>query len=41
MGIKGMSTNDEDFVEQVIPMKTHDYLLFFSNNGKVYRLKRI
>lgn len=39
VGIKGMSTNDEDFVEQVIPMKTHDYLLFFSNNGKVYRLK--
>lgn len=39
VGIKGMSTNEEDFVEQVIPMKTHDYLLFFSNNGKVYRLK--
>ena len=39
VGIKGMATNEEDFVEQVIPMKTHDYLLFFSNNGKVYRLK--
>ena len=39
VGIKGMSTNEEDFVEQVILMKTHDYLLFFSNNGKVYRLK--
>ena len=39
VGIRGMSTNDEDFVEQVIPMKTHDYLLFFSNSGKVYRLK--
>ena len=39
VGIRGMSTNEEDFVEQVIPMKTHDYLLFFSNSGKVYRLK--
>ena len=39
IGIRGMSTNEEDFVEQVIPMKTHDYLLFFSNSGKVYRLK--
>lgn len=39
VGIRGMSTNEKDFVEQVIPMKTHDYLLFFSNSGKVYRLK--
>ena len=39
VGIKGMATNEEDFVEQVIPMKTHDYLLFFSNNRKVCRLK--
>ncbi|MDD6419540.1 MAG: DNA gyrase subunit A [Clostridium sp.] len=39
VGIRGMLTNEEDFVEQVIPMKTHDYLLFFSNSGKVYRLK--
>ena len=39
VGIRGMATNEEDFVEQVIPMKTHDYLLFFSNSGKVYRLK--
>ena len=39
VGIRGMSTNEEDFLEQVIPMKTHDYLLFFSNSGKVYRLK--
>lgn len=39
VGIKGMSTNEEDFVEQIISMKTHDYILFFSNRGKVYRLK--
>jgi DNA gyrase subunit A len=39
VGIKGMTTNDEDFVENIITMKTHDYLLFFSNRGKVYRVK--
>ncbi len=39
VGIKGMATNEEDFVEQIISMKTHDYVLFFSNKGKVYRLK--
>lgn len=39
VGIKGMSTNDEDFVEQLINLSTHDYLLFFTNKGKVYRLK--
>ncbi len=38
-GIKGMSTNEEDFVEQIISVSTHDYILFFSNKGKVYRLK--
>lgn len=38
-GIKGMATNDEDFVEQIISVSTHDYILFFSNKGKVYRLK--
>ena len=38
VGIKGMSTNDEDFVEQMINLSTHDYLLFFTNKGKVYRL---
>ncbi len=38
-GIKGMTTNDEDFVEQIISVSTHDYILFFSNKGKVYRLK--
>lgn len=39
VGIKGMSTNEEDFVEQMINLSTHDYLLFFTNKGKVYRLK--
>ena len=39
VGIKGMTTNDEDFVEQIINLNTHDYILFFSNKGKVYRLK--
>ncbi|MDD2377490.1 MAG: DNA gyrase subunit A [Bacilli bacterium] len=39
VGIKGMSTNEEDFVENVISMTTHDYLLFFTNRGKVYRIK--
>ena len=39
VGIKGMTTNDEDFVEQMINLSTHDYALFFSNKGKVYRLK--
>jgi len=39
VGIKGMATNEEDFVENIINMNTHDYLLFFSNRGKVYRVK--
>ena len=39
VGIKGMSTNEEDFVEHLISMNTHDYILFFSNRGRVYRMK--
>ena len=39
VGIKGMTTTEEDFVEQLLSMNTHDYILFFSNKGKVYRLK--
>ena len=39
VGIKGMSTNDEDFVEHLINIDTHDDVLFFTNKGKVYRLK--
>lgn len=39
VGIKGMSTNEDDFVEKIISMTTHDYLMFFTNKGKVYRTK--
>jgi DNA gyrase subunit A len=39
VGIKGMTTNEEDFVEHLISMNTHDYILFFSNMGRVYRMK--
>lgn len=39
VGIKGMATNEEDFVEMLITCNSHDYLLFFSNFGKVYRVK--
>ena len=39
VGIKGMSTNEEDFVEHMINIQTHDHVLFFTNKGKVYRLK--
>lgn len=39
VGVKGMSTNEEDFVEHLINLSTHDYIMFFSNRGKVYRLK--
>lgn len=39
VGIKGMSTNEEDFVEQLVSMQTHDYILFFSNKGRIYRMK--
>lgn len=39
VGVKGMSTNEEDFAENIISMQTHDYILFFTNRGKVYRMK--
>ena len=39
VGIKGMTTNEEDFVEHLISCGTHDYILFFSNKGRVYRMK--
>lgn len=39
MGIKGMSMNEDDFVEHLINASTHDYILMFTNFGKVYRLK--
>ena len=39
VGIKGMTTNENDFVEKIISMSTHDYLMFFTNKGKTYRIK--
>ena len=39
VGIKGMTTNEEDFAEKLINAKTHDYIMFFTNRGKVYRIK--
>lgn len=39
MGIKGMTTNEDDFAEHLINATTHDYILFFTNMGKVYRIK--
>lgn len=39
VGIKGMTTNEEDFVEHMINIQTHDDVLFFTNKGKVYRLR--
>ena len=38
-GIIGMSTKDEDYVENVFVANTHDYLLCFTNTGRVYWLK--
>ncbi|HQA56508.1 MAG TPA: DNA gyrase subunit A [Acetivibrio sp.] len=38
-GITGLSTREEDFVENLFVTKTHDYILFFTSKGKVYRLK--
>lgn len=39
VGIKGMTTNEEDFAKNILSMTTHDYVLFFTNKGKVYRMK--
>lgn len=38
-GIIGLSTREEDFVENLFVTSTHDYILFFTNKGRVYRLK--
>lgn len=38
-GVRGISTYDEDTVDQFIAMSTHDYLLLFTNLGKVYRIR--
>jgi DNA gyrase subunit A len=39
VGIKGMDTKDDDYIEHLFVTSTHDYLLFFTNRGKVYRQK--
>lgn len=38
-GVKGMAVNEDDIVELLITMSTHDYLMLFTNLGKVYRIK--
>lgn len=38
-GKTGLSTREEDFIKQIFTTSTHDYLLFFTNHGKVYRMK--
>ena len=38
-GITGLSTREEDFVKQIFTASTHDIILFFSNKGKLYKLK--
>lgn len=39
VGVKGMTTNEEDYVEHLIYATTHSYILFFTNKGKVYKIK--
>jgi len=39
VGVKGMTTNEEDQVEHLVNLSTHDHALFFTNKGKVYRIK--
>lgn len=38
-GIKGMQTIEDDYIEELLMTTTHHYLMFFTNTGKVYRLK--
>lgn len=38
-GVQGMGVNDDDFIDQLIGTSTHDTLLFFTNAGKVYKMK--
>jgi DNA gyrase subunit A len=38
-GKRGMSIKAEDVIDQLIPASTHDYLLFFTNRGRIFRLK--
>lgn len=39
VGVKGMSTNEEDFVENIVNVSTHDFVLFFTSKGRVFRIK--
>ena len=38
-GKRGMTTKDEDIIDHLVPASTHDFLLFFTNKGRVFRLK--
>ncbi|MFC6207128.1 DNA gyrase subunit A [Levilactobacillus tongjiangensis] len=38
-GVQGMGVHDDDFIEHLVATSTHDMLLFFTNTGKVYRMK--
>lgn len=38
-GKRGMTTKEEDVIDRLVPANTHDYLLFFTNKGRVFRLK--
>lgn len=38
-GKRGMTTKEEDVIDQLVPSSTHDWLLFFTNRGRVFRLK--
>lgn len=38
-GKRGMTTKEEDVIDQLVPAGTHDWLLFFTNRGRVFRLK--
>lgn len=38
-GKRGMTTKEEDVIDQLIPASTHDFLLFFTNKGRIFRLK--
>lgn len=38
-GKRGMATKAEDVIAQLVPASTHDYLLFFTNRGRIFRLK--
>ncbi len=38
-GRRGMTTKEEDIIDQLVPASTHDFLLFFTNRGRIFRLK--